>query len=98
MNPEDLDRLTFRQNERAARYEALLDETLAAVVEYSIRDRTMIIVHTGTKPEYRGQGIAARITAHVLDDARARDLRIVPECPYTAEFIANHEEYSDVVS
>lgn len=98
MNPADLDRLAFERDERAARYTAKLDETLAAVVEYSMRDQTMIIVHTGTKPEFRGNGIAARITRHVLDDARARGIKIIPECPYTAQFIAEHQDYADLVA
>ncbi|GAB3766078.1 GNAT family N-acetyltransferase [Microlunatus parietis] len=94
----DPDRLTFLRDERKSRYEARLDDTVVGVVEYSPRDRTMIIVHTGTKPEFRGNGIAARITQHVLDEARKLDHRVVPECPFTAQFVAEHPEYADLVA
>ena len=93
----DPDQLAFLRDERRSRYEARLDDTVVGVVEYSLRDRTMIIVHTGTKPEFRGNGIAARITEHVLDDARKLDLQVVPECPFTAQFVAEHPEYADLV-
>ncbi|WP_161605964.1 GNAT family N-acetyltransferase [Microlunatus speluncae] len=98
MSTIDLDRLEFGRDDRSSRYEARLEGKLAAVVEYSMRDQTMIIVHTGTKPEFRGNGIAARITRHALDDVRSRGLRVVPECPFTAEFIAEHQDYADLVA
>ncbi|MFC7623549.1 GNAT family N-acetyltransferase [Microlunatus sp. GCM10028923] len=98
MTQIDPDQLSFHRDERRSRYEARLGETGVGVVEYSLRDQTMIIVHTGTKPEFRGNGIAARISAYVLDDARRLGLRVVPECPFTAQFIADHPEYADLVA
>lgn len=97
MTELDLDRLTYHQDDRRSRYEARSGETVVGVVEYSLRDRTMIIVHTGTKPEFRGNGIAALLSTYVLDDARRHGLRVVPECPFTAQFIADHPEYADLV-
>lgn len=98
MTAIDPDLLEFGRDDRTSRYEARLDGKITAVIEYSIRDRTMIIVHTGTKPEFRGNGIAARITRYALDDVRSRGLRVVPECPYTEQFIAEHQEYADLLA
>jgi predicted GNAT family acetyltransferase len=33
----------------------------------------------------------------VLDDARARDLRVRPDCPFLAQYIDEHPEYADLV-
>ncbi len=98
MNSIDPDRLEFHRNDRSSRYEATLDDQLAAVIDYSLRDQTMIIVHTGTKPEFRGHGIAARITRHALDDVRSRGLRVVAQCPYTAQYIDEHAEYAELLA
>lgn len=92
------DQLSFLRDDRRSRYEASLGDTAVGVVEYSLRDRTMIIVHTGTKPEFRGNGIAALLSTHVLDDARRLGLQVVPECPFTAQFIVDHPEYADLVA
>lgn len=92
------DDLSFELDERGARYLVRLGDQPAGEIDFSLRDRTMIIVHTGTRPEFRGRGIAARLTRHALDDARARGLRIVPECPFTAQFIADNPEYADLLA
>ena len=92
------DDLTFEFDERAARYVARLGDQVAGVIDFSLRDRTMIIVHTGTRPEFRGRGIAARLTRYALDDVRARGLRVVPECPFTAQFITDNQEYADLLA
>jgi uncharacterized protein len=33
-----------------------------------------------------------------LDDARARGLRVRPDCPFVARFIRAHPEYQDLVT
>ncbi len=98
MSTIDPDQLEFGRDDRTSRYEARLDGKIAAVVEYSLRDRTMIIVHTGTKPEFRGNGIAARITRYALDDVRAQGLRVVAECPFTEQFITENQQYADLLA
>ncbi|HLT59800.1 MAG TPA: GNAT family N-acetyltransferase [Microlunatus sp.] len=97
MRAEGLDRLEFAHEERSSRYLARLDGAVVSAIEYWRRDGTLIIVHTGTKPEFRGNGIAGRLTTFALDDVRARGLRIRPDCPYTARFVAEHPHYADLV-
>ena len=44
-----------------------------------------------------GRGIASRLAKHVIADARARDLLILPVCPFFAAYFQKHPEHADVV-
>ncbi|HEY0118841.1 MAG TPA: GNAT family N-acetyltransferase [Cellulomonas sp.] len=82
-----------------SRFEAWLEDgTLAGVAAYTMREDAIVFTHTEVPQEYEGQGIAARIIRFALDDARARNLRVVALCPYVREFLRKHEdEYVDLV-
>ncbi len=45
------------------------------------------IVHTGTDPEYGGQGIAARLVGRVAEAAEKEGVRIDPVCSYAAKWL-----------
>ncbi len=79
------------------RYEAVADEQVVGTLDYSLAGKTMIIRHTETVQDHRGQGIARRLTRFALDDARRRGFVVRPECPYAQKFVEQHPEYSDVL-
>ena len=56
-----------------------------------------MFVHTEIDPEFRGRDLAATLIRAALDDARANGYRVIPRCPYVAEFIQEHPEYADLV-
>jgi hypothetical protein len=63
------------------------------------------ILHPGRHRAARGDRWALRRRRMLatgfqgaLDDARRRGWRIVPQCPFVAEFIAEHPEYADLVA
>lgn len=58
----------------------------------------LVVDHTFVPPVWRGQGIAARLVEHVVDDARARGLRIRPICPYVVVAFRRHPEWADVLA
>jgi predicted GNAT family acetyltransferase len=49
-------------------------------------------------PEFEGQGVAAELAKFVLGDIRRRGMRVVPRCPYVAQYIRKHPEYADLVA
>lgn len=87
----------FTDNTALHRYELALDGQLAAYVEYQMRRGNIVFTHTVVLPAFEGQGLGAAIARHVLDDARARPLQVIPECPYIAGYIRKHPEYVDLV-
>ena len=58
----------------------------SAELTYKNRGEDVIVIdHTYTPPESRGMNIALRLVEHAVADARARNVRIVPQCPYVAK-------------
>lgn len=87
--------ITDNPDER--RYEARIDGQLAGFAEYRIAGQRVIFFHTEVDPAFEGQGVAARLTRHALDDVRARGLRMTPRCPFFATYVRRHPEYEDLV-
>lgn len=86
-----------RDNPEAGRYEAAVDGHLA-VAEYRLSGDTITFTHTEVPEELEGQGIAGQVVRFALDDARSRGLKVVPRCPYVADYIRRHQEYQDLVA
>ncbi len=91
--------VTLRVTENPAlhRYEAYVDDTLAAYATYKHTPGGITFLHTQTEPAFEGRGIGSRLAAAALDDARTRGWRVTPQCPFIAAFIDRHPEYADLV-
>lgn len=57
-----------------------------------------VLHHTQVPFEFSGQGIGSRLARGVFDDARARGIKLVLQCPFMGAWFARHPEYSDVVA
>ena len=55
-------------------------------------------MHTGVRDEYEGQGLAGKLAAHVLDEARAEGIEIGATCPYVRSYLERHPEYQDLLA
>lgn len=88
-----MDDLDMRHNPTAFRYEAWLGMQLVGQIDYRIAGRVLTVTHTGTRPQNRGTGIAAKLTQFMMDDVRTKHQKIVPLCPYTKAWIADHPLY-----
>ncbi len=60
-------------------------------------DKILIIDHTAVPDELGGMGIGKALVEHMVMDARARDLRIVPLCPFTKAMLQRHKEWQDIL-
>ena len=89
--------LTFSNNEAQHRYEATLDAKLAAYAEYNLLTDAIMFTHTEVMPAFEGQGVGSAIARHVLDDARAQGLHVIPVCQFIAGDIRKHPDYADLV-
>ena len=86
----------IRDNAELNRYELPVDGEVA-VVTYNLSPPNLMITETLVPERLEGQGIASRLAKHVLADARARDLLILPVCPFFSAHLQKHPEYADVV-
>lgn len=81
-----------------SRFEASLDEEVVGVLEYRRKEGLIFYDHVETAIPFRGRGIAARMVETALIAARAEGLKVVPRCPYAADWIADHPEYQPLVA
>jgi predicted GNAT family acetyltransferase len=80
------------------RYEATLDGEIVGVLEYRRRDGLIVYDHAETMIPFRGRGIAAQVVEAALIAARAEGVKVVPRCPYVADWIAAHPEFQPLVA
>jgi len=66
-------------------------------MKYRARSSHITLMHTGIERAFEGRGLGSRFIAGVLDDLRARGLRVHPICPFVREFLGRHPEYTDLV-
>ena len=92
----NLDDVIVVNNETAQRYEARVDGQLAVIIYQRLGDR-IVFIHTEVPEALEGHGIAGKMAQFALDDARARRLVVIPQCPFVAGYIRRHPEYADLV-
>ena len=84
-------------NPDKARFEIVADGELAGFVQYHLRDGVIAFTHTETDERFRGHGLASQLVQTALDSARARQLAVLPYCPFVRSWITEHPEYADLV-
>ena len=80
------------------RYELLIDGDVMGFVDYHLRGGTIMMLHTEVDPAFDGRGFGSRLARHVLDDARARGLRVILRCPFIRSYVERHPGYRDLIT
>ena len=84
-------------NADAGRFE-LTEDGETAVADYIRDGDTITFTHTIVPPALEGRGLGSRLVEAALDNARAKGLRVVPQCSFVAAYIDRHPEYRDLVA
>ena len=90
--------IEIRNNCEQCRYELAIDDYIVGTAEYRVVGDVVVFPHTEIERSRRGQGLGAQLVRYALDDVRATNRRVDPQCWYVAEFIAEHPEYVDLAS
>ncbi|WP_256837717.1 GNAT family N-acetyltransferase [Ornithinimicrobium faecis] len=89
---------TVRDNPEKNRYEIYVDDELAGFGDYKLSQGRIAFTHTEVGKEFSGRGLARKLVADELADARERGLGVLPFCPYVLQVIAkNPDKYLDLV-
>ena len=88
----------MRNNRERSRYELLIDGEVVGIAEYQVVGDVVVFPHTEIVPSRRGAGLGAQLVKYALDDVRASNRVIEPQCWYVAQFIGEHPEYADLAS
>lgn len=86
----------IHDNAEAHRYELPVSNAQAMVI-YNLSGQNRMITETLVQRALEGRGIASRLARHVIEDARSRDLLILPVCPFFSAYLQKHPEQADVV-
>ena len=84
-----------RDNPSRHRFELEIEGHIA-VVHYSLGPGVITFTHTEVPAELAGRGVGSQLARGALEQARARGLRVVAQCPFVAGYVAKHPEYGDL--
>jgi predicted GNAT family acetyltransferase len=89
--------VTVTHEPSTERYEAKLGDEVAGFAIYREKPGLIAFVHTEVDPKFEGQGVGSALAKGALEDARARELAVLPFCPFFNGYIQRHAEYADLV-
>jgi predicted GNAT family acetyltransferase len=84
-------------NAAEARFEARVGDRIA-FLSYLRTPNELVLTHAEVPAEFEGQGLGSKIVSAALEFARDQSMMVVPQCPFVAWFLRQHQEYLDVVS
>lgn len=83
----------FTDNMALHRYELLVNGQIA-FADYQHKEKGVLtILYVEAPPELRGTGAAARLMQQVMEDAKAKSLKVRPICGYAASWIQRNPDY-----
>lgn len=89
---------TIRNNPDENRYEIHEDDQLAGFSEYKFSGSQISFTHTEVESAFSGRGLARQLVVEALEDARTKNLTVLPFCPYVRKVIAESpEQYLELV-
>jgi predicted GNAT family acetyltransferase len=86
----------IHDNAERSRYELAVDGEVA-VVTYNLNAPNLMITETLVPERLEGRGLASRLAQHVIADAKARGLVLLPVCPYFSAYLQKHPEHAPAV-
>jgi len=85
------------QNPELHRFELDVEGGTAFAI-YRLAGDVMAFTHTEVPAALRGRGIGSEMMHGVLQNVRAQGLKVVPRCPFVADFMDRHPEYADLLA
>ncbi len=91
-----MDAAEVLNNERESRFESHIGGKMAFLM-YRRSVQEITFTHAEVPTELEGQGIGGRVVRIGLEFAREHGLTVVPQCPFVAWYIRQHQEYAGLV-
>ena len=88
--------ITREITDRGGRYALSQDGAEAELTWRTASPGTIVADHTAVPDTMRGTGAGQALLERMISDARAENLRIVPECPFVEAMRKRHPEWADV--
>ena len=68
-----------------------------AVLVYEKTEHLLRLIHTEVPQSLEGQGVGSKLVSAVLRFAQENKLSVVPLCPFVAQYVKSHPEYSAII-
>jgi predicted GNAT family acetyltransferase len=81
--------MTFRDNTAVHRYEFEVDG-FRSFADYRDIGAVRVIMHVETPHEARGRGHASKLMHAVVDDAKARGMKLRASCAFAVAYFKRH--------
>jgi predicted GNAT family acetyltransferase len=90
--------ITREDNATGGRYVARIEGKPEAEMTFSkAGEKIQIIDHTGVPTELGGMGVGKALVEYMVHDVRARNLKVIPLCPFTKATLEKHPEWQDIL-
>jgi|LGOV01.1.fsa_nt_gb predicted GNAT family acetyltransferase len=74
------------------------EENFIAEITYKYHSEDVIIIdHTYVDPLLRGQNVAGRLLASIVEMARKENLKVIPVCSYAVLKLTRNNQYEDIL-
>lgn len=83
-------------NVEAKEFQFRIGESIARI-EYIKAKEKIYLTHTEVPRDYEGKGVGSELIKQALENIKARDLTLVPLCPFVAMYIKRHPEWKTLV-
>lgn len=85
-------------DERRGFFKAVADGKEAGLMTYTRAGSTKFIIdHTEVNPQFKGKGVGLELVMKAVDYARAKQLKIMPLCPFAKSVFDKKPEIRDVL-
>ncbi|HEV2529397.1 MAG TPA: GNAT family N-acetyltransferase [Thermomicrobiales bacterium] len=85
-------------DDQTSRYDIHEGSVSRGHIDYRADGQVIDMHHTEVDPSQQGRGIGSRLASGALDDVRSRGLKVVPSCPFIADYIERHPKYTDLIA
>jgi predicted GNAT family acetyltransferase len=89
--------LAIHDNPEKHRFEIDLGDGSFAIAEYRLHPDHITFTHTEVPPAHEGQGLGTKLVRFGLQWARERGLKVIPVCPFFADYVKAHAEEQDLL-
>jgi predicted GNAT family acetyltransferase len=86
-----------RNNTEHSRYELMVDDAVAGMVEYRDLGDRVELTHTEVDPSYEGEGLGSQLAHAVLDNLRNEERALIPSCQFINGYLKRHPEFAELV-
>ncbi|WP_046472252.1 GNAT family N-acetyltransferase [Allosalinactinospora lopnorensis] len=97
VEPEDGNQaITVERVDGEDRYEIRVEGRTAGYTAYRDKDGQRIFYHTEVDKAFSGRGLSTTLATRALTDTREAGRRIVPVCPFVADYLKKHGGFRDI--